>query len=115
MNSKVAENVVPEWNVFVEDVNGQCIKVYDIFTHKKFYQDCLKNYEENKNDQVNFRKQLRKDLMYYFWSKCEWEVVLTCWPPAKADRFKDEKIDVFDQVSLNWDVFVDYVWENLSV
>ena len=48
--------------------------------------------------------------MYYFWSKCEWEIILSDWPPS--DTFCKEKIDVFDQVMLNWDIFVDYIWNN---
>jgi hypothetical protein len=27
-------------------------------------------------------------------------------------NFRDEKIDVYDQVRLNWDVFIDWLWEN---
>ena len=48
--------------------------------------------------------------MYYFWSKCEYEIIVTCNP--EWDRFKKEKIDVYDQLQLNWNKFVDYIWEN---
>ena len=75
--------------------------------------------------------------MYYYWAKCEWEVVITSWPPhinmdeldrinkqrksefAKYDREPyclcintdvRKKIDVYSQVMLNFDIFVDYVW-----
>ena len=48
--------------------------------------------------------------MYYFWSKCEYEIIITCWP--KWDKFKEEKIDVYSQLNLNWDKFVNYIWEN---
>ena len=48
--------------------------------------------------------------MYYYWSKCEWEIILSAWPSRKD--FNEEKIDVFDQINLNWDRFADYVWEN---
>lgn len=48
--------------------------------------------------------------MYYFWSKCEWEIIISGWPPR--DDFNDAKIDVYDQVKLNWDKFVDYTWDH---
>jgi hypothetical protein len=25
-----------------------------------------------------------------------------------------EKIDVYDQIMMNWNIFIDYVWENLT-
>ena len=75
--------------------------------------------------------------MYYFWCKCEWETVITSWPPhitmkeldrLNTEREKEtekynrepyclyvepdisEKIDVYQQVMNNFDIFVDYVW-----
>lgn len=40
---------------------------------------------------------------------------MTSWPPDTTGRFKDKKIDVYDQIQMNWDVFADYVWTNLPV
>lgn len=48
-------------------------------------------------------------MKYYFWSKCEWEIIICPWV-GKAD---DIKIDVYDQLMLNWDKFVDYVWSEV--
>ena len=70
----------------------------------------IKNYKKNSHDIDNFATQLKKDLMYYFWSKCEWEIILTSWPPN--NNFNDKKIDVFDQINLNWERFVEYIWAN---
>lgn len=47
--------------------------------------------------------------MYYFWSKCEWEIILSDFPPS--DRFKKKKVDVYEQVMLNWDKFINYLWK----
>ena len=30
------------------------------------------------------------------------------------DSFEKEKIDIYDQVMLNWDVFIKYVWDNIK-
>ena len=98
-----------EWNVIYGDFNRRSIERYNVFNHGNFFNDCRKN--KNKNDETTkFGEQLRKDLKYYFWSKCEWEVIVSHWPPAK--RFQDEKIDVYDQIIMNWDIFLDYVWEH---
>ena len=79
--------------------------------------------------------------MYYFWSKCEWEVVITDWPThitveeieelnEELSRYEarwhrkpyslnvglpvQKKVSVYDQVMMNWDIFVEYVWNELS-
>ena len=96
------------WNVYVDDFNGKKIEVHNIFDHARFIEDCQDNYKKNKDNREEFLERLRKDIMYYYWSKCEWEVVIESWPSGRGE----EKIDVYDQVMLNWGVFCDYVWEH---
>lgn len=48
--------------------------------------------------------------MYYFWSKCEWEVLISPWVGGNDDE--EIKVDVAWQIMNNWDVFVDYTWNN---
>ena len=47
--------------------------------------------------------------MYYFWSKCEWEVLISPWVGGNDEEIK---VDVAWQIMNNWDVFVDYTWNN---
>lgn len=98
------------WNVFYADFNNKCIVTKNVFDNTRLLEDCVKNAKKNKDDKAAFAEQLRRDLMYYYWCKCEWEVILQSWPPR--DDFNDKKIDIFWQTYLNWDVFVDYVWSN---
>lgn len=97
-----------EWNVYYFNLNHKKIEVYNIFNHHRFKEDADKAFE-NANDFDEFSTQLRKEVMYYFWSKCEWEVELNDWLDHKD--VKPLKIDVYDQVALNWDAFVSYVWK----
>lgn len=99
-----------EWNVYNENFNQREMEMFNIFNHSGFYADCVKNVKKNKNKD-DFIKRLDLDLKYYFWSRCEYEIVLTAWIDPK-NNFKQEKIDVYDQVRLNWDVFTDYVWRH---
>ena len=98
------------WNVFVGNFNLRRIEVYNIFDHSSFRKDCAKNAKKFKNDKASFAEGVRGDLMYYFWSKCEWEIILSRWPSHDDDR--EEKVDVYTQVAINWDQFIDYLWEN---
>lgn len=98
------------WNVIYGDFNRGTIEVYNIFQHGSFLESCKKNYKKNSKNKDEFIEQLRMDLHYYFWSKCEWEVIISHWPSAA--RFHDSKIDVWDQIALNWNQFTEYVWDN---
>lgn len=101
-----------EWYVYVGNFNSRRIEPYNIFCHWRFYEECqyaLKKYGKVKEA---FLEEVRGWLMYYFWSKCEWEIILNHWPP-RNDK-EAIKIDVYDQVRLNWDKFAEYLWENKS-
>jgi hypothetical protein len=99
-----------KWYVLVENFNHKTIEKFNIFDHYRFMEDLTKNYKKNKNDFAAFSSQLESDLRYYYWSKCEWEVIVSSWPPAKKEPI-ETKIDVYDQIKLNWDKFVNYTWE----
>ena len=98
-----------EWYVYTEDFNRHCIEKHNVFDHYRFKEDIKKIYKKHKNDFDSFSEEVRKSLMYFYWSKCEWEIVLTSFFPR--ENFREEKIDVYEQVMLNWDNFIKYVWE----
>ena len=97
------------WNVYVESFNQKEIVPYNIFTHYGFNEDVKKIYKKYKNDFETFSEEVKTSLMYYFWSKCEWEIILSDWPSSPTSPI-EKKVDVYDQVMLNWDIFIQYVW-----
>ena len=97
------------WYVYAEDFNGKKIEKVNIFDHYRFLEDVKKIYKKYKNDFDTFAHEVKSSLMYYFWSKCEWEIILSSL--FGRPDFKEMKIDVYDQVMLNWDVFIKYVWD----
>ncbi len=101
-----------KWNVYVDSINRRRIEIYNIFDHASFKKGCDKAWIECKNNFEKFEKDVYAELMYYFWSKCEWEIILSDFPESK--KFKKEKVDVFSQVRLNWDIFIDYVWNQYT-
>lgn len=97
-----------EWNVYFHDFNRNEIITYNIFRHYRFNEEVQKLIH-SKIDKMEFKEKLRKELMYWFWSKCEYEIVMSPW----VGRNKEEaevKIDIHDQVMLNFNRFVDYCW-----
>ena len=102
-------NLPVEWYVFREDVNNKQIVNYNIFEHVSFVMDCAKYIKKHKNEYFTLETKVRRTLQYYFWSKCEMEVIISDWPPSgKIER----KVDIYEQVRLNWDVFYQYFWEH---
>lgn len=100
------------WKVYIYDFNAKEIKEYDIFSHGTFQKE-LKKILKKASTLDEFSEELKKQLMYYFWSRCEWEVIISAWPPSD-DRQEEIKVDVYSQVMLNWDVFRKYVWNTLQ-
>ena len=98
-----------KWNVFYHDINKQKITTMNIFNHWKFAEDTQKNLKKFK-DKDEFAEELRRDLFYYFGSKCEYEVIVKPWAGGRGHE--DIKVDIYTQVRNNWDVFVDYVWNS---
>ena len=98
-----------EWNVYVNNFNSKRIETYNIFKHGGFLDDCKKAARKYSKDEAAFLEEVRKYLMYNFWSKCEWEIVITDWPTSGK---VEKKIDVFDQVMLNWPIFCAYILDH---
>lgn len=98
-----------KWYVYLENFNSRSIVTYNVFEHFNFYQDVKETIRQIENKQI-FSEKIKRIAKYYFWSKCEYEILITSW--IAHNNFKDEKIDVYDQLELNWDRFIDYIWVN---
>lgn len=98
-----------EWNVYRHNINRRKMEVYNIFDHYKFREDVEALFREC-TEKKEFTERLRRILSYYFWCKAEHEIIIAPW--VGGDREKEaEKIDIYSQVMNNFDVFVDYCWE----
>ena len=109
----------PVWKVYRENYNQKCIEEYNIFDHDRFWDMC-QIYWINAHDQApnnveeqieRFNESIIRELHYYFWDKCEWEIELTSLFPKD---FKNKKISVYSQVALNINVFITYLWNWLT-
>lgn len=124
------------WKVLCCRVSTGNIEEYNIFDHYRFCED-VKKLMNKKLPKEEFAEDLRKEVAYYFRSKCEWEIYITGnpghldgeqinelmdkWDKCRRDdghypyycsiEIKgSKKVDIYDQVRLNWQSFVDYVW-----
>lgn len=96
-----------EWNVYYHDSNAKKIIEWNIFKHGSFRKETYDLLKSDLNKE-EFIEQLKRSLMYYFWSKSEYEVLILPW----VGEAENIKIDIYDQIMMNWDKFVNYVWSN---
>ena len=101
-----------EWYVLRHDFNEKKFVWVNIFAHGDFLQECKKWARKYKDDKYLFTEAVKRSMMYYFWARCEWEVVVSCWPPSEATE--DIKIDAYEQIVKNWNAFADYIWNHAA-
>ena len=87
--------------------NGIIINLSDYLYSEISKEDFEKHLKECPDKEI-FAKELKSSLMYYVWSKSEYEIIISPWCGGR--NTKDKKVDIYSQVMLNWDKFVDYVW-----
>lgn len=132
----MAKELKLEWYVYYYSHTSGKFKVFNVFRHGS-YIAYVEKWLKADLTKEEFAEKLRRESMYYYWSKSEWEVIVTDTTPHISEKelqrvlkeyYLDrkvgenkprygrvnladcEKIDVYDQLSLNWDEFVDYVW-----
>lgn len=128
-----------KYYVYAENINQRKIKPYNVLND-----GILQNIEKrcklcDVTDKVKFAAHVEAVLMSHYWSRSEWEIILTDSPThittSELERLNkeleedinesrimplrlctnlsmEEKIDVYDQIMLNWNIFVDYLWNN---
>jgi len=128
--------IKPVWNVYDYSHNDNEMRVFNVFNHSSFNHNVEKILKQDTTKE-EFSELLRRQVQYYYWSKAEWECVITDLNPHIAQRDLErilnecylkktnadrlcrythvnlsdaEKIDVYDQLRLNWEEFVEYVW-----
>lgn len=112
--------------VLYKDFNTGEMTTYDvmptlynsIFNSKGKFSKSFSFYDKENHDyrRVKTINELRtfieNHFRYHYWSKCEWEFIVSDWPPTKENR--SVKIDVFDQLKPNIDLITNIVWEQIK-
>lgn len=107
-----------KWNVMYHDFNRDNLEVYNIFEHGSFRNYFEKIHKEFKktDDKDGFAYIAKRELRIHFWSKSEWEVVITkkdgriIMSPWRCSR-NNPKLDVTDNEDFDWVGFYDYMKE----
>ena len=100
-----------EWYVYRHDSNkGKIIKYNVVNTGVIDHLIKMLNQIKEEKGHWNyddFTAAAMQIYRYYYWGKCEHEIIIKEWVGREAE----EKVDVFDQLMLNWDIFVDHLYD----
>lgn len=101
------------WNVKHFNCNVQKIEDYDVLRYRE---DFIKKLKKKCATKEEFAEKLRGEMMYLFWSKCEWEliirleedghVILLPWCGARDPE--EVAIDVTNDMTFDWKSFAEY-------
>lgn len=124
------------WNVF--RYNGKDIETFNIFNHSSFYKEVIDITKKYSQSKIVFADKIITVLRYYFWCKCEHEIIMTSFPTyvsdeglkkMETDRDKyiqnygcckfvqpyldtERKVDIYTQVMVNRLHFINYLWSH---
>ena len=98
-----------QWNVYHINHMKNKVEVFNVFDHWSFRNKTIKILKESKT-KTDFSEELHNLVFYYFGWKYEYEICITSVFSRKEET--EEKIDIRHQLTLNWDRFIDYLWNN---
>lgn len=93
-----------EWYVLRDDFNSREVKRYNCLAN---WEDKIKKARKQCKTREELRTWLRKQFMYYYWSKAEHEIQVAGLFAKHENEFK--KIDIWYQLELNLDTITDYI------
>jgi hypothetical protein len=93
-------NDMKEFNVCIYNINTNKFIKYDVMP---YFINCWK-----KHNQKNYTREYIKEFiigksMYMYWSRCEWEIIISDWPNQQVQK----KVDVHQQIMMNIEVITD--------
>ena len=98
-----------QWNVYRINHMKNKVEVFNVFDHWSFRNKTIKILKESKT-KTDFSEELHHLVFCYFGWKYEYEICITS-VFSRQEETK-EKIDIRHQLMLNWDRFIDYLWNN---
>lgn len=86
--------------VIIYDPNRKAFMPYDIIP---YLEECYYEEKNRPGTLEEFQTFIKRHSMYQWWSRCEYEIILSNWPNQDCEK----KIDVHSQVLMNLDVITE--------
>ena len=100
-----------EWYALRDDSSKRKIENYNVLSG---WEEKIKKARKNKEfkDYASLKEWLRKEFMYYYWSKCEAEIAVGGLFIKSIEEL--EKIDIYRQLEPNLDRITEYVIKEMG-
>lgn len=110
---KKKEIIITPFYVIHYEINRREFEKYDVMPYlMRCYEESKDNdYEETPKTFEQFKEFVKRKSMYMYWARCEYEIILSDWPPSG----KEKKVDVHWQLMLNHDLVTRILMENVGV
>lgn len=96
-----------QFNAIIYNPNKEKFEPYNVMD---FFVDEYNEDKENLKTFDEFKKFVERKSMWMFWSRCEYEIILSDWPPSGVE----EKWDIHRQIMMNIDIVTEILMENVK-
>ena len=96
-----------QFNVIIYDINRKKFKPYNVMN---FFVDEYNEEKSKPKTFDKFKEFVERKSMWMFWSRCEYEIILSDWPPSGVE----EKWDIYRQIMMNIDIITEILMENVK-
>lgn len=93
--------------VINSNITTKSFERYDIMSYLVNQYKVLKKKPVSLED---FKKLIRDSSMCQWWSRCEYEIIISHWP----DNGTSEKWDIHKQVMMNIDIIAEVLMDNIK-
>lgn len=98
-----------KWYVLRDDFNAREVKHYNALGG---WEDDIRKARKKFKTKEDLKAWLRREFMYYYWSKAECEIQVAGLFAKEEKEFK--KIDIWYQLEPNLDIIADYIIHELK-
>ena len=95
-----------KFNVIYWDFNKKNPEPYDIMP---YLVGCYNELDDKPQTLEDFKNFVRERALYKWWSRCEYEVIISNWPSQN----KQVKMDIYTQVMMNVDLIAELLMESV--
>ena len=96
-----------QFNVIIYNINREKFEPYNVMN---FFVDEYIEDKEKLTTFDEFKEFVKHKSMWMFWSRCEYEIILSDWPPSGVE----EKWDIHRQIMMNIDIVTEILMENVK-
>lgn len=98
-----------KWYVLHQSFNKEEIEPYNVL---QGWEERIRKARKKVKTKTEFKEWLKKEFMYYYWSRSEYEIVVGGLFSKYPKEFK--KVDIWSQIEPNLDIITDYIIKEMK-